>query len=1229
MENEPPIEGRHSRRDRLMGRFFDKKKEKGREKNQQTANDISAFLGGGSSDRLQVVHPPPPPPAHGHREYDRQQPTLAIDTRNASRYPHAGAFGPDDDTAQQSLSSRARSHSPPRTRKNKGLVVRFVDSYPEIIGEGGDECPTAVAEIGRRKRSRSAPTSAPIPPTKQGHEYARQVGAFQEVKLKPDDSGFSPGPLRRTQTGYVPPDAGASDHDSDEAPMPSPQPPPQRVLPVGEVTRSRFLDTSRNVDENRRSFIEIQSQEQRQAEGMAFAEALRSASANSHHEWDEAASSPESVRTTPRRPQSREVPPVVLQDPSSPPPYRSQSHRAAPMEHESLPLRAQSATTQVPLPMPQSPPQPLPPRNPARRSPLPPVPPHGSSPSPLSMSPATRSPGARSPMRSPLPQHEALAAAFEGAPMRSMRPMSPDDLRVNTQAVDSSPDSNYSGSVYSSSELPSHQTNPSLTSTDRGLVSVSPDKLTRTPLESTPSSSGTEAFDEFILRTKHLYELFRLHAEQYKPLSTCRPEDMCRAALWWFLKGRMGVEAAVRNRGADPDETKALMGRYQAYTDLTKAYWLTELAIPEVAEGKFSLVDGEFSDIRQAVASGLRKLTGSMKRNNLLPPEEPFMPQMMDKSVWLEYPSLSSDMTALLNGNWGSLLAASSTAHHIPALEALPLGDTPAMFNYGRVSADVYLMEQGLESTQNYFPCMLSINRQANESNLVFTVASQNGSLTLRIRSEKGSGPCWENVRWRSDANSLELKMPRGFLVAIQLSQQDFRMLWNIFDFGAKVQSYLYPKKDEQVAFRGQLRSFHYLDADPKARTFPKEPVGQCEIGLYERLLKEGSPTGPRTFHRGFRLAVVTGPRIRTLSGVTHVYPPSMPVQYSYLRGEQREPLLQLVFSDGKNKARMVLAMNDESEREKLISLMKGSYIHNDEELVTEVPLQGFFMSETLADSKGGFQALQRLPWQAARIINDKYTSDSPQTVLAEKLRLEITSMDANGTPVSTVTDRINVAPGEFKMRLGTKDILTMQVFRHPQLDMTLSILDRPGMENMGRDFTAIQNVVSHHQTIRTYRFSSFKDLHAFQEGVTGYTVLFDGVASSLNISRRRMVVPVYKKWESGTARIQVVQQEKTIQLLAFFEQWHHGECMGMVLKGTDVFEAFGKGNKAGLKLVDAKFPLPKVPEDGNDHTDDMAFVCLDMPDYAGEHDDISIVFDDEAGKLQRPPPSTDGRDES
>ncbi|KAI0137085.1 hypothetical protein BJ170DRAFT_590032 [Xylariales sp. AK1849] len=1218
MENETPLEGR--RRDKLMGRFFGKDKERSEKhrdkdyKTGQSANDISAFLG--TADRLQVTHPPPPPPAHGHREYDRQQPQLALDTSKATRYP--GALDVDN-RSQQSLAHRSRSHSPARAKKGKGLVVKFVDSYPEVIGEGGDECETAVAEIGRRKRSRSVPFSAPIPPTKQGYEYARQVGAYQEAQQlkQTDDPGFVPKPIQRTQTGY------SSIHDfrldqPGPAPLPAhPPPPPQpRLVPAGEAVRTRFLDTSEGKDDARRSFIETHQQEQRMAEGQALAEAMRSASAGSHHEWDDQGhnSSPEPVRTTPQKVQRKDVPPPVYMDDSAASltsPFRAQSQRQPPPQviryQDRPPMRAQSTRTAIQplLPdhmQPQQPPQLPPPRNPARRSPLPPTPAETSEPSP-SYNPAARS---------PLPPPQETPPAFGNESVRSQRTMSPDELRLNTGVDSDSPSTQYSDSIYSTSDL-SHKATP-VTQNPRdraySTATASPEVAHRKPQEAV--AGGDDAYDEFNLRTKHLYELFRLHAEQLKPLGSCKAEDLCRAALWWLLKGRAALETAMRNRGGDPDEQKSLMNRYQAYTDLTKSYWLTEKALPEISEGKYSPVDGELGEVRQSLTATLKKLAGSMKRNGLLPPEEPFMPQMMDKGIWVEYPAISQDIMSLLNGNWGSLLAASQSTNQTHALEALPIGDTTQSFNYGRVPADLYLMEQGMEAMQTYFPCMLSINRPVKDSNLVFTVASQSGCVTLRIQSDKNGGPSWDNVRWRTDSCSLELKMPRGFLVAIRCSQTDFRMLWNIFDFGARVQSYLYPKKDEAVTFQVKLRGFHYFDADPNSRTFPKEPVGQCEIGVYERLLKEGSPTGPRTFHRGFRLAVVTGPRTRTLSGVTHFYPPQMPIQFAYLRGEQREPMIQLAYSDGKDKCRMVLIFESDAEREKLITLLNGSYIHSDEELVTEVALQGFSMGEGLQDTKGGFQALQRLPWQLARIINDKYPGDAAPVVLAEKLRLELNSIDAKGAPVGTIVDRINMAPGEFKIRLGTKNILTLQVLRNPQLDMTISIIDRPALADAPRELSALQKSISRSQTVRTYRFNSFRDLHAFQAGLTGYTVLFDGVASSLNISRRRMVVPVYKKWESGTARIQVVQQEKTVQLLAFFEDWHHGQCMGLVLKGTDVFESTGRGSKSGIKLVDAKFPLPKVVEEGAQKADDMAFVCLDMPDYAGEHDDISILFEDE-----------------
>ncbi|KAI2633729.1 hypothetical protein GGS26DRAFT_590483 [Hypomontagnella submonticulosa] len=1187
MENDAPTEGSR-RRDRIMGKLFGSSSASRERKltNEESANEINDFLG--TSDRLMVSHPLPPPPP----TVPRGPPSLALDTSKVSRFQQSLDV---ENKSQQSLAQRIPSHSSTRRRKHKGLVVRFADTYPEIIGEGGDECETITAEIGRRKKSKSVPLSAPIPPTKEGHEYARQVGAFQEVQKK--DDGFVPGPIRRTQTGFN----SISDFRLEEpgpGPIPVPNAPKPRVIPAGEPVQSRFLDTNSQKDENRRSFIEIHQQEQRQAEGMAFAQATRSASANSHHDWDDPTSSPEPIRETPPRRKQEPIP--SMQEPT-PPPERSIPTRTpsiAPSLQESVSSVLRTRSTRSPLA--PSPIQQGPMKSPSTSSPPPTY-------QDLPYNPTASS---RSPLP-PLPIQESLPD-FDMVPTMSQRPMSPDELRINTNNTAGSPSSLYSNSIHSTSDL-SHKATPiTQNPASRGFLPPSPEKNTRS-IHDVVVSAGDDALELFVSRTKHLYELFRLHAEQYRPLGTSRPEDVCRAALWWFLKGRTSLETIIRSRPANPDDSRVLMARYQAYTDLAKGYWLLEQALPEIAEGKYSPVDGELGEVRQALTSQLKKLSGSMKRNGFLPPEEPFLPQTMDKSIWIEYPPVSQDIVALLNGVWGSALAASrQPTRSMEALEALPLGDSTKYFNYGRMIADVFLMEQGMESKQTCFPCMISIVRSQTEPSLNFVVASQNGSVSLRVQSDKKAGPTWQDIRWRPESCELELKLPRGFLLAIECSQQDFRMLWSMYDFSSKVQAYLYPRKDEVPKHSITLRGFHYFDSNPQGRTFPKEPVGQCQLGLFEKVLKENSPTGPRTFHRGFRLAVVTGPRIRTLSGVTHLFPPQLPVQFALLRGDQRAPILQLDFNDGKDKGRMVLTFNDDQEREMLLKMITGTYLHNDEEIVAEVPLEGMNMSDGVGDTKGGFSAIQRLPWQRARIINDKYAGDTPPTVLAEKLRVEIESLDKGGVGVvSTITDRVNVAPGELKLRLGTKDILTLHVLRQPQADLTVSILETLVPRDSHREFTGLQNTIQRGPTVRTYRFPSFRDLHAFQGGLTGYSVLFDGIAASLNISRRRMVVPIHKKWEAGTTRVQVVQQEKTVQLLAFFEDWHHGQCMGFVLKGTDVFESFGRNGKAGLKLADAKFPLPRVPHEGGDKTDDMAFLCLDMPDFAGEHDDITIIFED------------------
>ncbi|CEL06817.1 hypothetical protein ASPCAL09989 [Aspergillus calidoustus] len=111
-------------------------------------------------------------------------------------------------------------------------------------------------------------------------------------------------------------------------------------------------------------------------------------------------------------------------------------------------------------------------------------------------------------------------------------------------------------------------------------------------------------------------------------------------------------------------------------------------------------------------------------------------------------------------------------------------------------------------------------------------------------------------------------------------------------------------------------------------------------------------------------------------------------------------------------------------------------------------------------------------------------------------------------------------------------------------------------------------------------------------------------------ISRRRMVVPITKKWESTMARIQIVRQDKVVQLLAFLNDFSHGRCLNFVLKSTDTLEGFNRSGKFCVRIVDAKFALPKTDDDPASD-----FVCLDMPDYPSEHDDIAIAFDSEADR--------------
>lgn len=1076
MENEAS-----SRRGRLIGKLFGSKERK--TSDSTNATSLDSFLH--SSDNLQVTHPPPPPPPT----------TLPKLDTTISRYPQALAVN------QQAQLNRpiapgyldlSATKTPRTPRPNKkGLLIRFSDAQPEVIGEGGDECEKPTIEISRAKSARSPQPPPPPPPAVPP----------KRVPVPPTGDIFRPKRLARTQTGYssiCSPEEGPESNDDPVYPQKwrdSPPPPgTQPKLDVPDRSTAGGLLATPTHDENRRSFIETQKAQMRKAEGQAFAKAARTSSVAYDGNWEDTALP------------ATALPATIAESPQSSAPKKSLDYSPA------TSLTSLASSTYPP-----------------------------SLPSPLS------------------------TGAQSGFP-----PQNEDPRPMATR-----------------------------------MVSVR--------ITDTMGGESTEALGTFVHRTTHLHELFRLHAETIVPLQNCELRDLGRAGLWWFLKGRLGLEQAIREYQPNtPAASKAQLqnelDKQQAYANLAKSYWLCQHAIPEISQIRRLPPDPEILAATEQLMSSLKKLAMSMKRNGLLPPEEPFLPATIDKAIWLEYPAMSQDMIALLSGDWGSGISAiQKPTTNLQILNALPLTDMTDFFSYGRVAADCFLMEQGREAQRVYFSCFLSMLRPRTETGLVFIIASQNGVVQLAIQDNKGAGPVWEDVRWRNDTCTLELRLPRGFMLAVQLSQTDYRMLWNMYDFGARVRSSLKPRPDETIVFRNTLPSFQYIDSDPQSRVFPKDAVVQCEVALFERVYKENGPAGQRNWHAGFRIAAVTGPHTRTLSGVQHNYPTLLPVQFGFFR-DGDAPALSIKFEGSRQKGCMVLTFSDEKERVRFHSLITGTALEVDERIFANVPLRSLQISEKM-DDMTNILPFGRMPWKAAQVINDEFgpNGEQPPSVLSDKLKVVLEYQ--NGM----VTDRINVAPGEMRLRLDVSNSLVFRMLRQPQQDMTVSISDTQVPKELAAEMSRGLQTIRHRQTIRTLEFNSLKELHEFQFAVTGYEVMFDAMATTFAIARRRMVVPIHKKWEAGLTRIQVVRQEdKQVQLLAFFENWQHGHCMNFVLKGTDVYESFQRSGKAGIKFVDAKFPLPRLPEDKDGDLGDMAFVCLDLPDLPGEHDDISIVFEKE-----------------
>jgi hypothetical protein len=761
------------------------------------------------------------------------------------------------------------------------------------------------------------------------------------------------------------------------------------------------------------------------------------------------------------------------------------------------------------------------------------------------------------------------------------------------------------------------------------------DTITSSPQAKTPGGASQyedDSLEEFDSRVQHTFKLFMLAAESNMPLSRSSFDDLIRAASWWFLRGRANIEMAVKDRPTSPDgmQRNALL-RQQGHADLAKALWIVSEVIPRRPElGEDSTADladlvvsareigdeymADVLERCQAILANLRKLTMSMKRNNLFPPpmEDAPLTSGVDNTIWIKYPQGTPDTYALLSGRGASLIASDSRPV-MKISEAMPIADSMTSFNYARMFVDVYLMEERVESQQFRCPSILSISRGSKEKDLKIMVASQNGMVALSVTSNKGSGSSWKDVRWQARMTAIEIMLPRGFIARVQCSPGDFKTLWGMYDYTSKIHANIHARRDEEIIFETTVKSFQYFDRDPNSRIFPKDPCPGCLVRILEKKLTQAAGTGARSKHRGFRMVVITHPTTKNLSGVTHDFPPGMPIQFGFMRSEGGDPALLLKIDDGVHKATMVLGFDDIQGRSQIHCCLTGESRDN-EAILVKLPIKHFSFGDPANSdsSKLSKTSLNSLEWQSIRVINQPGDSDddfeTTKTVLSEHLRIITDSR------TGVLTDRINTGPGELKIRLtcqpSTHEIC---ILRQEQQDMTVAISEAQVPRTMGQEVSEFLSTISKSESVRTYRFANSQDLHKFQAAVTGFTVLFDGMAISFAISRRRMVVPIYKKWDASIARVQLLRQEKTVQLSAFFENFSHGECMNFVLKSTDVFESFSKSDKFCLRISDAKFALPKGGDEYQGS--DKAFVCLDSPDYPSEHDDVTVTFESESGR--------------
>ncbi|THC89564.1 hypothetical protein EYZ11_010988 [Aspergillus tanneri] len=688
-------------------------------------------------------------------------------------------------------------------------------------------------------------------------------------------------------------------------------------------------------------------------------------------------------------------------------------------------------------------------------------------------------------------------------------------------------------------------------------------------------SGASESADSETVKTLRacLGDMFQPFVDAIKPAAEVALDDWLKAAIWWALRGK----AALTNwRDSDALHTQA-EGQpsseeiAQGMVDLAKAWWICHQIL---TRDDFKIMTSDLrleGTPRGALLDQSRCVVKYLKRfekhitNFLCGGSDLAGTLGVDKSLWVFYPSCSAYDAAVLDG--GSLAVQRSP------YPPIAFGDTDVLYSYGSEFVEVTLLSQEGYALPSSMKCVLSFVREMCSWDMVGVISSQTDLVNIRIQSDSSRGATWKDIEWEVDRLSMLVKLSRGYFLKVRLSEENFKIVWEVAHQAVSTDASFVADNQEQLLFDEEIKYCQYIN-HARPSDFPAKPTKQGRVRLFKKWETVAEGTGKRRAHRGFRIFVSTPPHSRTVNHVSNILHNSSPVSCSLIESDDGSPGIFLQLLEEGQKRSFFLYFYDLESRSQIHSLLLDLIPGAGETSTQAFHIRSYVIMESQADGSGETKGGQHLDLREslASVIeqkNDPVRSAYGKTILSESLRVVIAS------DWSSITDRINIV---------AHDLVSEEMLRKAT-DLLHKVQDKP--------------------SIRRIQFASVDDLHKFQESITGFKVLFDGLATQFLISRRRKMIPIHKQWEANLTRVQVVQQGIKIQIVAFFYQFHRWKSINFAVKSTDEFEKVDQKGEWGIRFKDAKYALPRPDTQTSD------YVCLDELAFPTEHDDIGILFQD------------------